>query len=91
MYQDEINKQTKEKYELATAVYLSGHGLDWVDSRDVAEQLYDDNYRKVTTCKDCVYSYFNPSSERYSCQRQYPRRSVEETDFCNYAKKEADN
>lgn len=52
----------------------------------IARTLYEEDYRKVTRCKDCVYSYFNPSSERYTCDREYPRRHVEEDDFCNYAK-----
>ena len=53
----------------------------------MANRLYRyHDYRKVTRCKDCVYSYFNTSSERYTCDRKYPRRSVEEDDFCNYAK-----
>ena len=41
---------------------------------------------EVTRCKDCLYSYFNTSSLRYTCQREYPRRSVEEEDFCNHGR-----
>lgn len=43
---------------------------------------------EVVRCKDCLYAHFNSSSERYSCQREYPRRSVQEDDFCNYGKVE---
>ena len=41
---------------------------------------------EVVRCKDCFYSHFNSSSERYTCQRVYPRRWVEEDDFCNYGR-----
>lgn len=54
--------------------------------RKLAYGVANLGYHKVIKCKDCVYSYFNPSSERYTCDRQYPRRHVEEDDFCNYAK-----
>lgn len=57
------------------------------DILNACDALYNAGYRKVTRCKDCVYSYFNTSSERYTCDREYPRRHVEEDDFCNYAKK----
>jgi hypothetical protein len=43
---------------------------------------------EVVRCKDCLYSYFNTANETFSCQRTYPRRWVQEDDYCNYAKKE---
>ena len=39
-------KQIEEKHELSESIYMSGHGLDWKDSEDIAEQLYHANYRK---------------------------------------------
>lgn len=45
----------------------------------------------VVRCKDCFYAHFNTSSERYSCQREYPRRSVEEDDYCRYGKRSEEN
>lgn len=39
-------KQIKEKHELSESIYMSGHGLDWQDSDDIAEQLYHEGYRK---------------------------------------------
>lgn len=45
---------------------------------------------EVVRCKDCLYSYFNTSSLRYTCQREYPRRSVEEDDFCNHGRRSND-
>ena len=41
-----MNKQIKEK-ELPVAIYMSGHGLDWADSDDIANQLYEQGYRKI--------------------------------------------
>ena len=39
-------KQIEEKHELSESIYMSGHGLDWKDSDDIAEQLYNAGYRK---------------------------------------------
>ena len=39
-------KQIEEKHELSESIYMSGHGLDWKDSEDIAEQLYTADYRK---------------------------------------------
>ena len=39
-------KQIEEKHELSESIYMSGHGLDWKDSDDIAEQLYSAGYRK---------------------------------------------
>jgi DNA-directed RNA polymerase subunit RPC12/RpoP len=36
----------EEKHELSESIYMSGHGLDWKDSDDIAEQLYHEGYRK---------------------------------------------
>lgn len=84
------NKETEEIKEMvidvARSISWCNEEIPTVDCLGTAALLYNKNYRKVTRCKDCVYSYFNTSSERYSCDREYPRRSVEEDDFCNYAK-----
>ena len=55
-------KQIEEKHELSESIYMSGYGLDWKDSDDIAEQLYNAGYRKqsentveVIRCKDCRY------------------------------------
>lgn len=37
---------------LTEDIYMSGHGLDWEDSEDIAEQLYFLGYRKIP--KDSV-------------------------------------
>ena len=60
-----MNKQIKEK-DLPVAIYMSGHGLDWADSKDIANQLYEQGYQKqkqgewlvteqgcVITCSNC--------------------------------------
>lgn len=39
-------KQIEEKHELSESIYMSGYGLDWKDSDDIAEQLYNAGYRK---------------------------------------------
>lgn len=39
-------KQIEEKHELSESIYMSGYGLDWKDSNDIAEQLYNAGYRK---------------------------------------------
>lgn len=39
-------KQIEENHELSESIYMSGHGLDWKDSDDIAEQLYHEGYRK---------------------------------------------
>lgn len=39
-------EQIEEKHALSESVYMSGHGLDWKDSDDIAEQLYTEGYRK---------------------------------------------
>lgn len=39
-------KQIEEKHELSESIYMSGYGLDWKDSDDIAEQLYNASYRK---------------------------------------------
>ncbi len=36
----------EEKHELSESIYMSGHGLDWQDSDNIAEQLYHEGYRK---------------------------------------------
>ena len=44
------------------------------------------NVVDVVRCKDCFYSYLNSPSQKYTCNRHYPPRAVEENDFCSYAK-----
>lgn len=36
----------EEKHALSESIYMSGHGLDWKDCDDIAEQLYTEGYRK---------------------------------------------
>ena len=76
----------KQIKEMDTIIRDAVNGCSSYWSGLIADALFETDYRKVIRCKDCLYSYFNSSSERYSCQRQYPRRHVEEDDFCNYAK-----
>lgn len=40
------NKRIEEKHELSECIYMSGFGLDWKDSNDIAEQLYELGYCK---------------------------------------------
>ena len=40
------DKQIEEKHELSTSIYMSGYGLLRKDCDDIAEQLYDEGYRK---------------------------------------------
>jgi hypothetical protein len=40
------DKHIEEKHNLSESIYMSGHGLDWKDSDDIAEQLYTEGYRK---------------------------------------------
>lgn len=81
-----MNKEKQIIEEMASDIYslLRSDTM----SRAMASLLHGKCYRKITRCKDCMYSYFNPSSERYHCHRQYPYYSVEENDFCNYGKEE---
>jgi hypothetical protein len=58
------------------------------DVRKALKMLPVADVVEVVRCKDCLYSYFNTSNETFSCQRTYPRRWVQEDDYCNYAKKE---
>lgn len=39
-------KQIEEMHELSESIYMSGHGLEWKDSDDIAEQLYNAGFRK---------------------------------------------
>lgn len=56
-------EQIEEKHELSTSIYMSGYGLLRKDCDDIAEQLYDEGYRKQSEnvielpCKvgDAVY------------------------------------
>ena len=41
-----MKEQIEEKHALSESIYMSGHGLDWKDSDDIAEQLYTEGYRK---------------------------------------------
>lgn len=41
-----MKEQIEEKHALSESIYMSGHGLDWKDSDDIAEQLYNAGYRK---------------------------------------------
>lgn len=54
----------------------------------LADYLIASDVVEVVRCKDCLYVHFNSSSERYTCQREYPRRWVEEDDFCNNGRRE---
>jgi hypothetical protein len=38
----------KARQDLADSIYISGHGLDWEDSNDIAQQLYFYGYRLMT-------------------------------------------
>lgn len=39
-------KQIEKKHELSTSIYMSGYGLLRKDCDDIAEQLYEEGYRK---------------------------------------------
>lgn len=41
-----MEKQIDEMHELSESIYMSGYALDWEDSDDIAEQLYNEGYRK---------------------------------------------
>ena len=41
-----MKEQIEGKHALSESIYMSGHGLDWKDSDDIAEQLYAEGYRK---------------------------------------------
>lgn len=41
-----MEKQIDELNELSVSIYMSGHGLDREDSDDIAEQLYNEGYRR---------------------------------------------
>ncbi|MBQ6906205.1 MAG: DUF551 domain-containing protein [Clostridia bacterium] len=40
------NQQLREKYELSESIYMSGYGLLRQDCENIAEQLYNEGYRK---------------------------------------------
>lgn len=77
-----MKKQIEELHELSESIYMSGYALDWEDSDDIAEQLYNEGYRKQAeghwlileyeffTCSECNYDYYNGcSSTRQAKQR----------------------
>jgi hypothetical protein len=41
-----MENKTDELHELSESIYMSGYALDWKDSDDIAEQLYNEGYRK---------------------------------------------
>ena len=41
-----MENMIEEKHNLSESIYMSGHGLDWNDSNDIAEQLHNEGYRK---------------------------------------------
>ena len=45
------DKHIDEKHNLSESIYMSGYGLDWKDSDDIAEQLYTEGYRKQSEGK----------------------------------------
>lgn len=66
---------------------------NWLTEGMTEEELANEKEKvladivEVVRCKDCLYSHFNTSSLRYSCQREYPRQHREEDDYCSYGKR----
>lgn len=57
-------KQVEEKHELSESIYMSGYGLDWKDSDDIAEQLYNAGYRNQS---EVSREIFEEIEDRMSC------------------------
>lgn len=78
-------KQIEEKHELSESIYMSGHGLDWKDSDDIAEQLYQEGYRKQS---EGHWEFRRPNCSYYCshCGKgikiKYGERAANLWDFC---------
>lgn len=58
-----------------------------LNTRNVGQAIWDTptaDVVEVVRCKDCEFSRFDTSTEKYTCHRQYPRRHIEASDFCSY-------
>jgi hypothetical protein len=80
-----MKKQIEEKQNLIEEIYMSGHGLDWKDSMDLAEQIFNAGYRKQSeghwfiaeyeffTCSECNYDYYNECSSTRQAKERLTR------------------
>ena len=50
------DKQIEEMHELSQTIYMSGYGLDWKDSYDIGEQIYNAGYRKSTDVAEEIFA-----------------------------------
>lgn len=79
-----MNKENKieERHELSESIYMSGHGLDWQESDDIADQLYAEGYRKQEWIsvedkkpekhtKVLCYFKYEPESPDVICENLY--------------------
>lgn len=51
-----MGKQNDEKQNLTEEIYMSGHGLDWEDSMDLAEQIFNAGYRKQSDTAQEIFA-----------------------------------
>lgn len=61
-----MKEQIEEKHALSESIYMSGHGLDWKDSDDIAEQLYTEGYRKQKE-GEWVFEFNLDGDDFYKC------------------------
>ena len=61
---------------------MSGHGLDWKDSDDIAEQLYAEGYRKQKEGEWIVSGMFDDFLKCSSCGYQQPWQTAIEYKYC---------
>lgn len=81
-----------EKHELSKSIYMSGYGLGWKDSDDIAEQLYKEGYRKqewisvedrlpesgVRCLLCCDVKLYDGTHRQYVCDGYHAERFKEE-------------
>ena len=67
-----MKDQIEEKHALSESIYMSGHGLDWKDSDDIAEQLYTEGYRKQSEGEWKVDGNdYNRRAQCSNCEKEY--------------------
>lgn len=70
-----MKNKVDELHELSVSIYMSGHGLDREDSDDIAEQLYNEGYRKQSEgeWREDVIAFCNVCS---SCRAMVDRSAI---------------
>lgn len=62
-----MREQIEGKHALSESIYMSGHGLDWKDSDDIAEQLYNEGYRKQSDGEWIEHHEYGTMNQSLQC------------------------